>query len=355
MRDANRWRTASHVPQGETGLLGAWTFAVTEYPPQSMTIWLKRIDPQVGSYELLIPGEALTGNDFPDRRLYQELRRQRRQPSVAERFSGRIRALAPDGNYLDIGAGEVSLPPEPNETAAPWSNPQNPWAASAGWPSSPPWGGGPQGWPPWNGGGYGQAWPGGYGMGGPMQAMMHEIAELKAKLSAQPPAVIAGNPELVELWKVMHSTIEAARPHQAPSIDPAVAKLLDLAFARLAQTNTPASSVDPFSLIERVMGLAEKFGSGGKSGGITLHTVDGATLLEKSDGTLDVGGSVALSLLKDSKAAIQSVGTAIRARAGGQGQPGGPARPGAAPPAAGPRPNGAAPAGNGAPPRAIGQ
>jgi hypothetical protein len=328
MRDAARWRTTTAIPQGETGLLGAWTYAVTVYPVRAMTVHLRRIEPAAGTYEILLYGDQLLGGDFPDRCLYDEVRRQRRQPTVAERFTGRIRAMTADGSYLDVGSGELALPPEPTTAAPSWSNPQNAWASPWG---APPWASGsmgtpaPWGMPPWGfgGGGYGMA------MGGPVMAMQQKIAELEAKLAvAQPPAALAGHPELVEMWRIMQQTIsETHRHNNQTTLDPTVSKMMDLAFTQLAKSNTPASQVDPFAMLDKVLTLADKLG-GGRSSGLQIHQVGESMLVEDKDGKLDVGTSVALSVMKDGKDALKGIATALRTRAAQSGS--GAARPGAA-------------------------
>ena len=350
MRDAGRWRTSTAIPQGETGLLGAWSYAVTVYPVRAMTVHLRRVEPAAGFYEILLYGDQLLGGDFPDRCLYDEVRRQRRQPTVAERFTGRIRAMTADGSYLDVGSGELALPPEPTTAAPTWSNPQNPWASPWGappWAGSPgPMGGGapsPWGAPPW---GFG----GGYGMpiGGPMMLMQQKIAELEHKLATQsPPAAIAGHPELVEMWRIMQTTIADAHKG-SQQMDPTVSKLLELSFSQLAAKGTPAKEVDPFAMLDKVLSLADKLGQGGKSSGLTIHQVGESMLVENKDGNLDVGTSVALSVMKDGKDALKGIATALKTRAA-QASSSGAARPGGGGAGAA-KPNGAPPATtNGAP------
>lgn len=356
-RDAAKWRTAQHVPQGEIGLLGAWTHAVTTVPAYAMTIWLRRVDPQAGAYEILIYGDAVASSDFPERALYDEVRKQRRQPTVAERFIGRIRALTADGQTVDVGSGEIALPPEPTgPTATPWSNPGSPWGPSP-WPmmpgappssSSSPWGPPPSPWgSPWGWGGGAGGY--GFGYGGPMMAMQHELAELRAKLAAQPPAALQGHPELVELWRVMNETLASSQRHNQPaSMDPTTSKVLELAFSRLAKDNVPAAQVDPFSMLERVLTIADKLGGGGKGGGLTIHQVGDGMLVENKDGDLDVGASAVLSVLKEGKATLGGIASALKAKgaqiaANGSGA----VRP------QGPRPAAASPTANGSAPKAL--
>ncbi|HZU83492.1 MAG TPA: hypothetical protein VE987_11270 [Polyangiaceae bacterium] len=351
MRDARRWGSQAQIPQGENSLVHAWAYAVTTYPAYGFTIWLKRVEPVQGGYEFHLTGEQLAGGDYPDRRLYEEVRRFRRQPSVAERFVGRIRALTPDGSYVDLGAGELSLPPEPTAQPTAWADPGSAWGRPPGspWGAPPPWAmgamvGGGWGPMPWGNGGFG------YGMmgappPGSLVAMQQEIAQLKAQISATPPAAIAGHPELVEMWKMMNETISQSQRYAQAQDGGTTKMLLEFVLANMAKSNTPVSSVDPFSMLERIITVADKLrppaSGGGERPGIVIHDVGGTKLVEDKDGNLDTASSAVLSVLGDAKDALKAVSSAARARIGW----GGGARPPAVPPSGAqpPRANGAAP------------
>jgi hypothetical protein len=256
----------------------------------------------------LIAGDELTSHDMPDRALMAGVRRQRRQPNANEKFMGRIRALLPDGSYEEIGAGSIALPPEPEAPAQTWGQP----APMFGPSPAMPYGGGPPWWNGWGGGGgYGMGpWGAGpWGMGSPMQAMQQQLSELRAQL-AKPPDAIAGNPALVEMWRFMQTMVETNRAtaaNGASGQNELLFKVLDM-FAANARP-TGGATPDPLDLVDKVVTLADKLrgppAAAGKSG-INIHKVGDATLLEDKDGNLDVGGSVALSVISDAKDALKA-------------------------------------------------
>lgn len=303
-RDARQWTKGRDVPQGENLLVHAWAFAVTEYPARAMTLSLLASD---GQYELLIDGDTLDGSDFPDRRLYAEVERQRRRPGMNEKFLGRIRALTRDGAYLDVGSGSISLPPRVDAPAQPWAQP------------------GAVGQPFAYGGGYG-AMPYGYGAmpygpgygppgmwGGPMAQMQQQIEQLRAQLALKPPAALQGNPELVELWKTMQLTMAQTTTAATSQSSELTSRLIDLALSRAAATGD--KSPDPFAMFDRVLAMVDKLRPAQNGGsGLTIHQVGDATLLEKKDGELDIPGSIALSVIGDAKKAASGIAAYARSR-----------------------------------------
>lgn len=303
-RDAYRWKMNRDIPQGETLLVHAWSFAVSQYPATALTVWLRRVDPLTGAYEFFIPGDALIG-DFPDRKIFEEVRRHRRQPTIAEKFVGRIRYVTPEGTTAELQGGEIHLPPEPPQTAsAPWAAPQMPAYA----PGPPPWGypwpgqAGPYGGPP---GSYGvppsMPWPWGtLGMAAALQA--------PTAAPAPPPAQIQNNPDLVALWTAMQESVRAAQaPQQA-----LMQTLIERAFAQ--QPQTAATSGQAPGLLDQVKAFGQMAEALDKirgpqqpseHRGLNIHKVGESLLVENKDGDIDpvataiVGGMPALTGIKD--------------------------------------------------------
>src|SRR4029077_726306 len=100
-----------------------------------------------------------------------------------------------EGHVLDIGGGDIALPPEPSQQPASWTSPAGPWPAPMT-PAAPTWPWAPYGYsstppapPPW--------W---YGLGYPPPA----------QTAQPPPQAIAHDPALLELWKGIQSLQTAA-------------------------------------------------------------------------------------------------------------------------------------------------
>jgi hypothetical protein len=311
--DGQRWLRTKDVPQGENRLVAAYAHAVTMYPPYGLTLNLHADD---GAYELMIAGEEIVASNFPDRDLYAHLRGIRRRPTQNEKFTGRIRALLPNGEYIDVGSGRVALPPEPDAPAQTWGNAGGPaWNAAgappwaAAWGAAPPWA---QQWgamPPWAMG----SWGGGQG-GGMVQMLMTEIAQLRKQLESKPPAEIAGNPALTEMWRAWQQAQQVLVQQQNgsnASQTELTGKLIDHMFAAMsAKASAPApTAADAFTTIERVAGLMDKFRGPQQSDkpGITIHQVGEATIMEDANGKMDLGGSLLLSALGDAKKIVGAV------------------------------------------------
>lgn len=301
-REDFRFRRAKDVPQGETLLVHAWAWAVTQYPPQGMTIWLHRTEPTAGSYEFFITGDAVLG-DFPDRRLYEEVRKRRRQPTIAEHFSGRIRAVSHDGSVIEIAGGHIELPPEPTQQSTPWGQPPAPGQGAPYGPTgpmgSPPpgWGGGWGGPPsPWSGA---PSWPASP-WGAPMPPWMMPPpwwAQHAQPAPPQPPAAVQNNPDLLSMWNAMHAQMQPLQDAQAQLMK----ELMTRAFAATApaatvaaQAGKPPELIDQVrtlgalaDALDKIRGPAPAAAGAGERRGIHIHRVDDHTLVETKDGDLD--------------------------------------------------------------------
>lgn len=242
------------VAQGETLLVHAWEQLVLSgrLPPQACTIWVRSVEPVPG-YEFFIPGESVVGQ-FPSRALYDFCMANRRRRDVPERMVGRIRAPDDTGRPIELGGGELHLPPSPpTVAAAPWSTPGQgapPWGYGYGAPPSP-WG---LGAPPWMGGGMPPWWT-----GTPFGALA------AAAQPPAPPAAVQQDPNALRMWQAMQENQHT---------------LLKSVIELASRPPTPAPAApappDPFVMLERVLGVVEKLrpAESGPSPGITVTKVD---------------------------------------------------------------------------------
>lgn len=277
-REANRWGKRTEVLQPEaSSLVHAWSYYLSIYPPAALTLWLVRTLPAENGYELFIVGESFMGEQYPDRALYDRVRRERRQPNIAETFSGRIQGRSAEGQPLDLGGGMIRLPPEPASQAPQWGQPQGPWggqplpgyAAPPGYP--PPWGGhapGMLGWPGSPPPPYGSPW------GMPPWWAMYAGAPAPAPAAATPPAAIAHDPAMVQMWQAMKEVQLAAQNtsgEQQKAANAMQMLLLEKLFDRLSQpASAPAAAGggmrESIGLLKDVAGLVNELRGGGGGG-----------------------------------------------------------------------------------------
>ena len=299
-RADREWNKAKDVAQGETLLVHQWAWAVTQYPPQGMMVWLFRTDPVRDQYEIHLDGQSLIG-DWPDKKLFEEVRRQRRQPQIPERFFGRIRARLPDGTMVEIASGEIHLPPEPQSASA------GGWAPPPAWGAPPPYGA-PYGAPPYGAPPFG-APPYGYGAppyGAPPGYFAPYGAAAGAPWWGQPPQQEARSSTMEKLLvealtsgkgspEVMKTLIEVMRENGNNKGD-AAERMLQLV---LDQRNNAPKSDDDMTRLTNMITLVDKLRPPVEParGGINVHSVDGGKLVETRDGNLDVGASIGLSAL----------------------------------------------------------
>lgn len=306
-RERERWGKNRHVPQPDTKLVHCWALALSHFPAGALTLWLTRTAPAKDSYELWIAGDALFDPMFPERKLYEVVRRERRQPSIAESFVGRIQGKAENGTTYDCGYGEIHLPPEPVSGASPTT-----WGANAG---APPWGNPPPppgyGPPPWGPPpGYGSPWgpPPGYAppWGGPPPPW----AQAYGQPPPPPPANVQSDPLLLEVWRQSAEATANAQRLTAESASKAsdgqaalMRLLLDRVLAPPAAAAPASGGIketigmlkDFSSFVETVRGPREE--SASNSRGLTIHNLgNGERLVETKDGEIDVGATVGLGL-----------------------------------------------------------
>ena len=307
-REGQAWAKASQVPQHDTLLVHAWAWAVTMYPATALTVWLRRVDPIAGAYEFWVPGDAIMG-DYPDRRLFEEVRARRRQPTVAERFAGRIRAVTHEGTPVEIAGGDIQLPPEPataptpytNGAGAPWSQPygQPPWWGPY---SAPPYGappyGGPNtyGMPPWP-----YPWP-------------------VPSANPPPPAAIQHDPAMVEMWRSLVELFkspahaDAARDQSAMQL-----KLLEMFLDRVGKPPSGAngSVVETLSVLEKAMGLFERLRGDGDKEGVSIVDAGQGVKLVTEGKKVNEGLSTMVSVTSAATGALEKIGQALTTRKGG--------------------------------------
>lgn len=317
-------------PQGETQLVHAWLHVLTvrKIPPHACTIWLTRVEPQP-TYDQYIPGDAVLG-EHPDRSLYEYANTNRRQRDVAERFVGRIRAPAADGSPIELGGGELYLPPAPAVAPGPsWSQPG---AAPGGWPGGPPpYGGGP----PWSPPGAMPWWMMGAPPGGGMPPWWGPSASpLSAILAASqpqtpPPAVVQQDPAAMRAWQMMSDNQSMLLRH-----------VLEVSARPPAASPAAAEQPDLWTTLERVVGVVDKLRGPQhepeQRPGITVMRLDDdTTLVTDKNGDIN-SGATAWANMKGLKGIAQS----LRAMKTPSGAAGGGPQP---PRRAGlPAPNGAA-------------
>jgi hypothetical protein len=293
-----------------------------------MTVTLRRVDPIEGAYEFYIPGDALI-SDWPERKVYDEVNRRRQQPWLAERFSARIRALSPNGETLELAGGEIAFPADASRVRPPASNgapgaPGTMGAPPYGYPPGyPP----PYGYPPAYGAppaGYPYGYPPAYGYGAPPGALPGWLPGSPwgppppwygQPQSAQPPAKVAADPELLAMWRTNQEIQASAAKDANTQARELTTRLLDLALERAS--TPPPEKEDGFATLERAINLVDKLRPPvepqSPSRGITIHNVDGARIVENKDGDLDVGASGLLSIVGDAKAFLQSRAAAVKA------------------------------------------
>jgi hypothetical protein len=321
MRNGRAWKN-DEVPQGETNLVHVWARIVLNdgVPPSAATIWLDRIDPLEGRYQIQIPGQAVAGDERtpPSSALYIVADKQRRQPQIAEKFVARIEAVTPGGGLTTLGGGEICFPANPNaQQSSQWATPAPPWAPQGyGPPGYPPQGYSPPGYPPPYG------YPSPYGLP-PMMGGYGTHPALAAAYAA-PPAKVQNDPELSRIWATMQQTTIAAEASRSDQ----QFKMFQL---MLEQRKEPAKAeVDSFTQLERMFSLAKMMADmgGGKndgSGGLHFHEMkDGTQIVADGGGTVNKE-LTGLLLAKDAIGKVSSsIGARMAARAAGPGVVSGP-------------------------------
>jgi hypothetical protein len=300
-----KWRAERQPqPQAETQLVLVWASVLARgIPPQACTIWIRAVEPLPG-YEFFITGDAVCGPD-PDRALWQAIRQARRKPTVAERFIGRIRAPSETGAAVELGGGDLSLPPEPPQAATPWAAPQNPWhAAQGGYPGAPPpygYGGppaGPYGPPPW--------WAGAGGMG--MPPPWWGATQIAAQ---PPPAAVQSDPAALAAWQSM-----------AEQNSTLMLELMKMAIRPPQAAPAAAAPIDPFTMLERVLGITKTLQDQTRpeapaNTGVTVLRVDeDSTLVLDKDGNVN-NGATGWANLKHAKNIVQGIRSMRNGGAGG--------------------------------------
>jgi hypothetical protein len=260
-------------------LVHAWTFALSQYPPSALTIWLRRTVPSENSYELWISGEQLAGDPFPDRKLFETVRQRRRMPQIGETFHGRIRGYSAEGHVLDIGGGDIALPPEPSQQPTSWTSPASPWPAPMT-PATPPWPWTPYGYsspppapPPW--------W---YGLGYPPPAQPAQ----------PPPQAIAHDPALLELWKGIQSLQTAAMQSSGEAqtrIATLQADLMGRVLDRAMATTSPAPTnlSDTVGLLSKMASLINELRGDSNNRSLEIVETKSGDKIFSSDGKIHEG------------------------------------------------------------------
>lgn len=313
-RERERWGKNRHVPQPDIKLVHCWTLALVHFPPAALTIWLTRTTPAQNSYEFWISGEELIDPMFPDRKLYDVMRRKRRQPSIAESFTGRIRGVSENGTQYDCGYGEIHLPPEEPQTAAPaWgSAAMSPWGPAPPGYGPPPWSGPPgYGPPPWGGWGPPPQW------GGPPPPWAQPWA---GAAPPPPPATVASDPLLLQVWQASAEATANAQRLSAESASRAADHQTEFMKLLLTRALMPPAAAAPAgggiretmsmlkdvaTFVETVRGPREETSSGR---GLTIHNLgNGERLVETKDGEIDIGATVGLGI----KSGITEIAQAV--------------------------------------------
>lgn len=243
--DGWKWRAERQPqPQAESQLVLVWASILARgLPAQAATIWIRAVEPAPG-YEFFITGDAVCGPD-PDRALWQAIRQARRKPSVAERFVGRIRAPSETGHAVELGGGDLTLPPEPPQASTPWAPPQNPWGAGQGYPGAPsPYG---YGAPPMGPYGPPPPWWGGGAMGMPPWWGATQVGQLT---QAPAPATVQSDPAALQMWTAMqHALSEQSQANQ---------RLMLEFMTQAMKPQAPAAAPgDPFAMLERVLSITK--------------------------------------------------------------------------------------------------
>jgi hypothetical protein len=333
-REAEHWAKSREVPIAEPLLMHAWAWAVQQYPPSALTVWLTRTVPETGSYQFFVTGEELAGDYYPDRKLYETVRMKRRQPTIAEKFIGRIRGMSAEGKALDVAYGEISFPPEERTVAPAWGP-----AATAGAPWGSPYASFPGGAPPWGGPGPWGAGPPGYGpygppppwwgappWGGPPPSWATPAA---AAAAAQPPPHIAADPTLLEIWKMMQegqAALTRASAETAGRANEEQGKLVRLLLERVIAP--PAATAagagggvkETLSMLSDMANFYDKVkgsAGSGSGGGITIHRVDDDLIVENKDGEIDPVATIGLGVKGGFKEIVKHMAQGRAARAGG--------------------------------------
>jgi hypothetical protein len=319
-----RRRLNEQIPQGETRLVHVWFSVVAQgVPPQACSIWLTRTEPAEHTYEMMVPGEAVSGPQ-PDRSLFAYMMRNRRQAGVAETFTGRIRAPTTDGKVIELGGGMLSLPPDPALAQQQAPPGMGPWMMPPGAAWTPPNGQqamGPWGTPPWMGGGQMPPWM--MGMPPWMMGMMPWMQQGGAPpwwQQQQPPKALEGKPDLIELWKLMNQSAQQGSSGQQQLLD----KLLEVALRDKTPEKAPGlkEQLEGFAAIATSIDAIRGPREEGAGKGISVTYVDdgagGRTpIVTGTDGKIDMSTTVGIPVV----GALRSVGSKIGARIGG-GAPG---------------------------------
>lgn len=315
-RDDRRWdKTQAPIPQGTTEAIQLWdiTCRVREIPAEACNLWVKQVASGVDSYDFLIDGRAVGGAD-PGRALYEHMRSARRCPTKYEDFDIRIEAPADGGKLLQLGSGRLRLAPEVTQQSA-FSGAWGSGPGAPGTVGNPAAGGGLEmmlpflkGMPPMI-----QAMlMSGGGAGAGMLSWLLPVMMMQggggggwwggAKDQAAPPKAVAADPAMLEIWKLLRDSTSSNNNAQTALLT----KLMD----RLLVQPEPEKKGDDlervFGFVERIRGLTEPAAAPEKKTGLTIHTYNGAAIVERPDGTIDSTMSAVLSLKDDVKDMIKS-------------------------------------------------
>jgi hypothetical protein len=322
VRSGRAWRNED-VPQGETLLVHVWARLVLNdgIPPSAVTIWLDRIEPLDGRYQIHLPGVAVAGDGTtpPGSALYTVLDKQRRQPQIAEKFVARIDAITPQGGLVTLGGGDIAFPANPNaQQSSHWASPPPPWAPPAGYggpgygpPGYPPPYGAPGYPPPYGAPGY----PPPYGYGAPPMGGGYGMHPALAAAYAPPPPKVQNDPELSRMWATMQTTMmssEQARNEQQ-------FRIFQLMMENKKSGEAPAQ--DPFAMMDRAFGMAKTIAEltggkgGGDGGGLHFHEMkDGTNIVADGQGVVNKE-LTGLLLAKDAIGSVsKSIGAKLAAR-----------------------------------------
>jgi hypothetical protein len=319
-RDDRRWdKTQAPIPMGTTEAIQLWdtTVRVRGIPAEACNLWAKQVGAGVDMYEFLIEGRQVGGAD-PGRALYEHARKARQCPSKYEEFSIRIEAPADNGRIIPCGTGMLRLAPDlttPNAFAGAWGSQGAPGTQAAGN------GGG--------GGGLEAMLPFLKGMPAPMIAMMMAgggqgmpswlLPMLmmqggssgggwfgSAREQVQAPKAVANDPAMLEIWKLLRDSTSSNNNAQTALLT----KLMDRMFEQKEpekKADDPDKTIDRMlTFAERINGLTDRTPPETKKNGLTIHSYNGAAIVENADGSVNGTMSAVLSLKDDFKEVIKS-------------------------------------------------
>jgi hypothetical protein len=148
-----------------------------------------------------------------------------------------------------------------------------------------------------------------------------------AAATAQPPAHVAADPAMLEIWKMVQETQIAAAKASAETSGRAtdaqsqlIAKLLERAFAPPPAAKESGGFRETVGMLSEVANLFDKVkGSGGDSGGgrsgIHIHRVDDDLIVENKDGEIDPIATIGLGVKGGFKELVRTMAASRGARA----------------------------------------